>query len=71
MATAISYRSESGDDYLSLYNRDDVDIETIVECEKANYGKEFNYLYVVGIKSGNVNIHELEQRLDTETFVNG
>lgn len=66
MATAISYKSESGDDYLSLFHDDNVTIEKIVETDKSMYDMEFAYLYVVCVQSSNLDVKELEQALVAE-----
>ena len=66
MATAISYKSESGDDYLSLFQDDNVTIEKIVETDKSMYDMEFAYLYVVCVQSSNLDVKELEQALVAE-----
>lgn len=63
MATAISYKSESGDDYLSLFEDADVTIEHICEHEKQRFDMEFPYLYVVCTQSSNLDCRELDQAL--------
>lgn len=50
MATAISYKSESMDDYLSLFDNGE-SIEEIVEKEKKMFGDEWEYLDVLICKS--------------------
>tara|TARA_R110000851_G_scaffold278716_1_gene431811 strand:+ start:1299 stop:1508 length:210 start_codon:yes stop_codon:yes gene_type:complete len=63
MSTAISYASESGDHYLSLYG--DIDnIESIVKAEKREYGDEFSYFYIKRIKSFYIDEKKLEKALD-------
>jgi hypothetical protein len=53
MATAISYTSESGDHYLSLYEGVD-SIQNIVRDEKYSFGDEFGYLYIQNIESTDI-----------------
>lgn len=61
MATAISYQSESGDDYLSLYG--DESIAEIVAREKEEFDEELAYLYIENLKSTSHNIEELRNAI--------
>ena len=49
MTVAISYKSESGDDYLSIY--EGKSISEIIEAEKEKFDEEFAYLYVCEVRS--------------------
>lgn len=62
MATAISYKSESMDDYLSLFDNGE-SIEEIVKKEKNSFGDEWEYLDVVICKSTEHDTSELAKAL--------
>ena len=45
MATAISYRSESGDTYLSIFPAE-ASIQEIIDTEKECFGEEWAFLFI-------------------------
>lgn len=62
MATAISYKSDSMDDYLSLFDNGE-SIEQIVEKEKKLFGDEWGYLNILICKSSEHDTTELREAL--------
>ena len=62
MATAISYKSESGDDYLKLYDNDETP-KKIIAAEKRYFGDEWEYLEIIDIVSTDLDIDELRKGL--------
>ena len=62
MAIAISYKSESGDDYLSIY--EGKSISEIIEAEKEKFDEEFAYLYICGVRSTqDLDVEAIEEQL--------
>jgi hypothetical protein len=50
MTTAISYVSESGDHYLSLFPDNDL-FWSMLRKEREKFGDEFKYLYVLNVET--------------------